>query len=187
VARVFVAAWLSLMPSLLAAVGAGASMAPFRTVIGPVAPAIAGLQMTGAPGGCDLFLLNQTGQDVLLVDDSSPAQALRFPSVPKSATPPPAALVHLLGNGKWKCSVLPGVTEDQEWSQVPVTVLTWTLRGSAGAQQFRAPVQTVYDPELDPNAAMLGYVRIGATALALGGLVFGLPYLLMRRRQILSE
>jgi hypothetical protein len=48
-------------------------------------------------------------------------------------------------------------------------------------------VQTVYDPELDPTATLLGYVRIGAVLLAVGGLVFGLPYLLMRRRQILSE
>ncbi len=183
--RVLVAAWISLWLSVLAAVGAGASLEPFRTVIGPVAPAIPGLQVAGAQGGCDLYLLNQTGQDVLLVDDSSPAFAMRFPSVPKSATPPPAALVHLVG--KWKCSVLPGITEDQQWSQVPVTVLTWTLRGTVGAQQFRAPVQTVYDPELDPNATLLGYIRIGAVLLAVGGLVFGLPYLLMRRRQILSE
>jgi hypothetical protein len=185
VGRVVVAAWLSLGLWLLAAVGAGASMAPFRTVIGPVAPAVPGLQLTGAPGGCDVYILNQTGQDVLLGDEGSPALAMRFPSVPKSATPPPAALVHLIG--KWKCSVLPGITEDQQWNQVPVTVLSWTLRGNVGAQQFKAPVQTVYDPELDPNAAFLGYVRIGATALALGGLVIGLPYLLMRRRQILSE
>lgn len=183
--RVLVAAWFSLWLSLLAAVGAGASLEPFRTVIGPVAPAIPGLRVAGAPGGCDLFLLNQTGQDVLLVDDSTPAQAMRFPSLPKSATAPPAALVHLVG--KWKCSVLPGITEDQQWSQVPITVLTWTLRGTAGAQQFRAPVQTVYDPELDPNATFLGYFRVGAVVLAVGGLVLGVPYLLTRRRQILSE
>ncbi len=183
--RVVVAAWLSLVLFLLAGVGAGASLEPFRTVIGPVAPAISGLKVAGAPGGCDLYLLNQTGQDVLLVDDGSPAFAMRFPSVPKSATPPPAPLVHLVG--KWKCSLLPGITEEQQWNQVPVTVLSWTLRGSVGAQQFKAPVQTIYDPELDPNATLLGYVRIGALLLAVGGLVFGLPYLLMRRRQILSE
>lgn len=179
------AAWFSLALLLLVPLGAGAAVPPFRTEIGPVVPRIAGLSLTGAAGGCDLFLLNQTGQDVLLMDDGSPAQALRFPSAPKSAAQPPATFVHLVGT--WKCSVLPGVTEDQAWNQVPVTVLTWTLHGQVGTQAFKAAAQTVYDPTLDPTASLLGYVRLGAAAAAVGGLVIGVPYLLRRRRQILTE
>ncbi len=184
-ARIFLAAWFSLAVFLLVPSGASADNLPFRTVIGPLAPAIAGLKLTGAPGGCDVFLLNQTGQDVLLVDDGSPAKVQRFPSLPKSTVPPPAVYVHLAGN--WKCAVLPGITEDQEWNHVPVTLLSWTLHGQVGSQQFKATAQTVYDPELDPNASVVGYIRMGATAAALGGLVIGVPYLLMRRRQILTD
>lgn len=184
-ARLLVVAWFSLGLSVLAPSAASAGAPPYRTVIGPIAPAIAGLKLTGAPGGCDLFLLNQTGQDVLLVDDGSPAQAQRFPSLPRSTIAPPAVFVHLAGN--WKCSQLPGITEDQAWNHVPVTVLSWTLHGQVGSQQFKATAQTVYDPELDPNASNLGYIRMGAIAAALGGLVVGVPYLLMRRRQLLTE
>lgn len=184
VARVLAAGWLTLTVVFLSPVSAGAEVPPFRTVIGPVVPTIAGLSVTGAPGGCDLFLLNQTGQDVLLIDDGSPAQSRKFASAPKAGPKPPPTLVHLAGN--WKCSTI-RMTGELAWNNLPVTVASWTLHGQVGAQAFRAPAQTVYDPTLDSGSGLISYVRIGAIVAALGGLLIGLPYLLMRRRQILSE
>lgn len=181
-ARLLVALWLSL-GSLLVAPSPASAAVPFRTVVGPLTPAVAGLKLSGAPG-CALFLLNQTGQDVLLLDGSSPPLAQKFQSVPKSSVAPPPRWVPLVGN--YRCATLPGVTEDQQWNNVPITVQTWTLHGLVGTQQFQAPVQTVYDPELDSTASALRYLRMGATVAALGALVAGVPYLLYRRRQILA-
>jgi len=184
VARVALAGWLSLAILLFASVAAAAGEPPFRTVVGSLSPAVAGLTITGAPGGCSVFLLNQTGQDVTLLDDGTPPLARKFTPVPKSSVAPPAQLVPLVGN--WKCATLPGVTEDQAWNHVPVTVLNWTLHGLVGAVSFKASVQTIYDPELDPTAGFLSFLRVGATVAAVGGLVVGIPYLLMRRRQLLA-
>jgi hypothetical protein len=184
VARVALAGWCTLAVFLLAPVAAAAGEPPFRTVVGPLTPAVAGLTISGAPSGCSVFLLNQTGQDVTLLDDGAPPLARKFTSVPKSSVTPPAQLVPLVGN--WKCAALPGVTEDQAWNHVPVTVLNWTLRGLVGAVSFKASVQTIYDPELDPTAGFLSNLRLGATVAAIGGLVLGIPYLLMRRRQLLA-
>jgi len=182
---VLLAGWCSLALLLLSPDVVRADPPPFRTVVGAVSPSVAGLTISGAPGGCSVFLLNQTGQDVFLVDEGSPPLAAKFTSVAKSAVSPAPRLVALQGN--WKCSALPGITEDQAWNHVPVSVLSWTLHGLVGAQPFKAPVQTVYDPELDPNASMLGYLRVGAIVAALGCLIIGVPYLLMRRRQILAD
>jgi hypothetical protein len=183
VARVLIAAWFSLGLSLSAPVGAGAAASPFQTVVGPVVPAIAGLSLSGAAGECDLLLLNQTGQDVVLLDDGS--QTHKYPTAAKAPARPAAVPVHLTGN--WKCSGLVAATEELAWNNVPVSVVSWTLRGQVGAQAFRAVVQTVYDPTLDPMAGMLGYLRPAAGVLAVGVLVAGVPYLLWRRRQILDQ
>src|SRR3989441_9600134 len=69
VGRVVVAAWLSLVLFLLAGVGAGASLEPFRTVIGPVAPAISGLKVAGGPRRGALYPLHHKRPDGLLVGD----------------------------------------------------------------------------------------------------------------------
>jgi hypothetical protein len=183
VGRVLVALWFSLGLLFSASIGASAATSPFQTIIGPLVPPIAGLSLSGAPGECDLLLLNQTGQDVVLIDDGSLAH--HYPSAAKAPARPAAVPVHLTGN--WRCSGLVAATEELAWNNVPISVVSWTLRGQVGAQPFRAVVQTVYDPTTDPMAGLLGYIRPAAGLLAVGALVGGVPYLLWRRRQILDE
>ena len=157
---------------------------PFTTVIDGTVPKINGLTIQGGNGGCDLVLQNQTNQDVVLFDLSKPPKPFRFSPQPKGASPRPPIPVHL--TGAWPCASLPAVTEDQRWNHVQVTVGTWSISGAAGAVSFRLNGRSVYDPALDPTADLLSYLRFGAGALAVGGLLIAGPYLFRKRRELLG-
>jgi len=163
---------------------AAADEAPFRTVIDRLVPTTPGLTIEGTKGGCDFVLKNQTGQDVYFFDQSKPAKPIRFAAQPKSAQAPPPVGVHLAG--AWPCATLPAVTEDQRWDDARATVLIWSVSGSVGAVAFRMQGHTEYDPALDPSAQYMFYGRIAAGALAVGGFLLAIPYLLRRRREILG-
>ena len=158
--------------------------APFRTVIDKLIPTTPGLTIEGAQGGCDFVLKNQTGQDVYFFDQSKPSKPIRFAAQPKSAQPRPPVAVHLAG--AWPCASLPAVTEDERWNDTTATVLIWSVGGSVGAVSFRMQAHTEYDPSLDPSAQYMFYGRIAAGAVAVGGLLIAIPYLLRRRREILG-
>jgi hypothetical protein len=178
---------LGLLPlgaTLLFSVTALADDQPFKTVVDNIVPKTPGLTIEGAAGGCDLLLQNQTGQDVFLFDLSKPPKPFRFAAQPKSATPKPPTPVHLAG--AWPCASLPGVSEDQRWNHAEATVGSWSLNGAVGALSFRLDARTVYDPAMDPPADWMFYLRLGAGALAVGGLLIAAPYLYMRRREILG-
>jgi len=170
---------LLLFPTL-----AAADEAPFHTVVDKLIPTTPGLTIEGAQGGCDFVLKNQTGQDVYFFDQSKPPKPIRFAAQPKSAQPRPPVAVHLAG--AWPCASLPAVTEDQRWNDSPASVLIWSVSGSVGAVAFRMQAHTEYDPALDPSAQYMFYGRIAAGALAVGGLLIAIPYLLRRRREILG-
>jgi hypothetical protein len=176
--------FLPVMATLMASVTAAAEDQPFKTVVDSIVPKTPGLTIEGSTGGCDLLLQNQTGQDVILFDLSKPPKPFRFAAQPKSATPRPAIPVHLAG--AWPCATLPAVTEDERWNHVETTVGNWTLNGAVGALSFRLSARTVYDPGLDPPSDWLLYLRLGAGALAVGGLLIAAPYLFKRRREILG-
>ncbi|HEY0491926.1 MAG TPA: hypothetical protein VGD57_00470 [Candidatus Dormibacteraeota bacterium] len=161
-----------------------ADEAPFRTVIDKLIPATPGLTIEGAQGGCDFVLKNQTGQDVYFFDQSKPSKPIRFAAQPKSAQPRPPVAVHLAG--AWPCASLPAVTEDQHWNNTRATVLIWSVAGSVGVVAFRMQAHTEYDPALDPAAQYMFYGRMAAGALAVGGFLMAIPYLLRRRREILG-
>ena len=175
---------LALFLLILAPVQAVADDAPFETVVDGIVPTTKGLTITGATGGCDLLLQNQTGQDVLLFDLSKPPKPIRFAAGPKQPARP-ALNVHLAG--AWPCASLPGVTEDERWNRQPSTVLIWSIRGQVGSLAFQLKAHTQYDPELDPTSQWMLYLRIGAGILALTGLVIAAPYLYQRRREILPR
>ncbi len=157
---------------------------PFRTVVDTIVPKTPGLTIEGTMGGCDLLLQNQTGQDVILFDRSTPPKPFRFASQPKSPTTRPPIAVHLVG--AWPCASPPAVTEDQRWNHAETTVGSWTINGAVGALSFRLSGRTVYDPALDPPAESTFYFRLGAGVLAVGGLLIAAPYLSKRRREILG-
>jgi len=158
---------------------------PFTTVIDGTVPKINGLTIQGGNGGCDLVLQNQTNQDVVLFDLSKPPKPFHFSAQPKSASPRPPIPVHL--TGAWPCASLPAVTEDQRWNHLQVTVETWSISGTAGAVSFKVNGRSVYDPGLDPTADLLIYLRFGAGALAVSGLLIAGPYLFKKRRELLGS
>jgi hypothetical protein len=159
---------------------------PFKTVVDNLVPKTPGLTIEGAIGGCDLQLQNQTGQDVVLYDTSKPPKPFKFAAQPKPPNAKPAVAVHLPAAGVWPCATLPGVTEDQQWSHAESTVRAWSLTGVVGAVSFKLNARTVYDPALDPSSDWTLYLRYGAGAVAVGGLLIGVPYLFSRRREILG-
>ena len=129
---------------LLFPLTASADNPPFRTVIDRLIPNTPGLTIKGGPGGCDLVLLNTTGQDIYLFDQSKPPKPIRFAAQPKSTQARPPVDVHLAG--AWPCASLPAVTEDERWNNVPSTVLIWSLGGAVGAVAFKMQAHTEYDP-----------------------------------------
>ena len=160
---------------------------PFKTVVDTIVPKTPGLTIEGSTGGCDLLLQNQTTQDVVLFDMSKPPKPFRFAAQPKAATPRPPIPVHLPTAGVWPCASLPGVNEDQRWNHTVTTVGIWSLNGTVGALSFKLNARTLYDPALDPQSDWTLYLRIGAGALVVGGLLVSIPYLLARRRDILGD
>ena len=160
---------------------------PFKTVVDTIVPKTPGLTIEGSTGGCDLLLQNQTGQDVVLFDMSKPPKPFRFAAQPKAATPRPPIPVHLPTAGVWPCASLPAVSEDQQWNHAEATVGIWSLSGAVGALSFKLNARTVYDPALDPRADWTLYLRIGAAAVVVGGVLMAIPYLLARRREILGN
>ena len=156
----------------------------YRTVVDGMVPVVKGLSIQGAVGGCDLLLSNQSGQDVLLFDMSKPPKQYRYASPAKSVTPAEPLAIHLVGN--WPCAALPTVTEDQVWNHQVLTLLYWSLRGQVGALAFKLQAESVYDPGLDPTSQWMLYLRFGAGAAIIAGLLFAVPWLLRRRREILA-
>jgi len=177
--------FLPVCASLIFSATALADDQPFKTVVDSIVPKTPGLTIQGSAGGCDLLLQNLTGRDVILFDLSKPPKPFRFAAQPKSATPRPPIPVHL--TGAWPCASLPAVTEDQRWNHAEATVGSWTLNGAVGALSFRLSARTVYDPAIDPPAEWTFYLRLGAGALAIGGLLMAAPYLFKRRREILGS
>jgi hypothetical protein len=159
---------------------------PFKTVVDSIVPKTAGLTIVGTTGGCDLLLQNQTGQDVVLLDMSKPPKPLKFAAQPKVATPKPAVPVHLPSAGIWPCSSLPPVNDDQRWNHAEATVGTWSVNGTVGALTFKLIARTVYDPALDPPSDWTLYLRYGAGAAVVGGVLIAMPYLFNKRREILG-
>jgi hypothetical protein len=159
---------------------------PFKTVVDSIVPKTAGLTIVGTTGGCDLLLQNQTGQDVILLDMSKPPKPFRFAAQPKTATPRPPIPVHLPAAGVWPCASLPAVNEDQRWNHAEATVGIWSVNGSVGALSFKLTARTIYDPALDPPADWHLYLRIAAGVAVAGGVLVAVPYLFMRRREILG-
>jgi hypothetical protein len=157
---------------------------PYRTVIDGMVPAVKGLTINGAAGGCDLLLDNQSGQDVLLFDMSKPPKPYRYATPPKSATPPAPLAIHLVGN--WPCATLPAISEDQRWNHQVLPLLYWSLRGQVGALAFKLQAESDYDPALDPGSQWMLYLRIGAGIAIVAGVLFAIPWLLRRRRDILG-
>ena len=172
---------------LLFSVTALAEDQPFKTVVDTIVPKTPGLTIEGSTGGCDLLLQNQTSQDVVLFDMSKPPKPFRFAAQPKAATPRPPIPVHLPTAGVWPCASLPAVNEDQRWNHAVTTVGIWSLTGTVGALSFKLNARTLYDPALDPSSDLTMYLRIGAGALAVGGLLIAGPYLFLRRREILGS
>lgn len=170
----------------LVPMGAWADGDPYETVVDSIVPRINGLTIQGTQaGGCDLVLQNLTGQDVVLFDMSKPPKPFRFAAQPKGASPKPPVDIHLAG--AWPCATLPSVTEDERWNHQPVTIGQWSISGAAGAVSFKISARSIYDPALDPSAALVYYLRWGAGLLALGALLFSAPYLFRRRREILAS
>jgi hypothetical protein len=176
----------SLVAMLLCPLTALAEDQPFKTVVDSIVPKTAGLTIVGTTGGCDLLLQNQTGQDVILLDMSKPPKPFRFAAQPKTATPRPPIPVHLPAAGVWPCASLPGVNEDQRWNHAEATVGIWSVNGSVGALSFKLTARTIYDPALDPPADWHLYLRIAAGVAVAGGVLVAVPYLFMRRREILG-
>lgn len=176
---------LPILVSVLVPITASADDPPFRTVIDKLIPNTPGLTIQGAPGGCDFVLTNQTTQDIYFFDQSKPTRkSIRFAAQPKSTTPRAPVAVHLAG--AWPCASLPAVTEDQRWNDTRDTVIIWSVDGAVGAVAFKMQAHTEYDPALDPSARYMFYGRIAAGVLVVGGLLFAIPYLLKRRREILG-
>ena len=163
-----------------------ASDEPFKTVVDTIVPKTPGLSIEGSIGGCDLSVQNQTGQEVVLFDMSKPPKPFKFAAQPKAPNAKPPVAVHLPAAGVWPCATLPGVTEDQQWNRAETTVRAWSLNGTVGAVSFKLNARTVYDPALDPQSDWTLYLRYGAGAVAVGGLLVGVPYLFSRRREILG-
>ena len=161
---------------------AHAAGSPFRAVVDGLTPAPPGLTITGMTGGCDFVIDNASGQELLLFDQASPPQALHYPATPKGSPP---VVAHL--QGKWPCASLPAVTEEEQWNHVTTTVRVWALQGQLGTVAFQLRGRTLYDPALDVVSEGMYYFRIGAGALAAAGVVLGIPYLLARRRLILTR
>jgi len=182
-----VAALAPVGATLLFSVTALAEDQPFKTVVDTIVPKTPGLTIEGSTGGCDLLLQNQTSQDVVLFDMSKPPKPFRFAAQPKAATPRPPIPVHLPTAGVWPCASLPAVNEDQRWNHAVTTVGIWSLTGTVGALSFKLNARTLYDPALDPSSDLTMYLRIGAGALAVGGLLIAGPYLFLRRREILGS
>ena len=182
-----VAALAPVGATLLFSVTALAEDQPFKTVVDTIVPKTPGLTIEGSTGGCDLLLQNQTSQDVVLFDMSKPPKPFRFAAQPKAATPRPPIPVHLPTAGVWPCASLPAVNEDQRWNHAVSTVGIWSLTGTVGALSFKLNARTLYDPALDPSSDLTMYLRIGAGALAVGGLLIAVPYLFLRRREILGS
>lgn len=159
---------------------------PFKTVVDSIVPRTAGLTIQGTQGGCDLLLQNQTGQDVILLDMSKPPKPFRFAAQPKTATPRPPIPVHLPAAGVWPCASLPAVNEDQRWNHAEATVGVWSVNGTVGALSFKLLARTVYDPTLDPPSDWTMYLRMGAGVAVAGGMLIAIPYLFIKRRQILG-
>jgi len=178
------AALASVIAVLLLPLTALAEDQPFRTAVDSLVPKTPGLTIEGKTGGCDLLLQNQTGQNVTLFDSSKPPTPYLFRPQAKGA--PPVA-VHLPAAGSWPCANLPDVTEDQRWNHAQVTVGTWSVNGRVGVLGFKLMARTLYDPALDPSADWTFYLRLGAGALLVAGVLMAAPYLFRRRREILGE
>jgi hypothetical protein len=181
-----IAAMVSVGALLMSSTIALAEDQPFKTVVDTIVPKTPGLTIEGSLGGCDLLIQNQTSQDVVLFDMSKPPKPFRFAAQPKAATPRPPIPVHLPTAGVWPCASLPAVNEDQRWNHAVTTVGIWSLTGTVGALSFKLNARTLYDPALDPASDWTLYLRIGAGALVVGGLLIAVPYLLARRREILG-
>ena len=179
-----VLACLPVIAYLVAPLGAAADEMPYRTIVDGVVPPTHGLSIQGTVGSCDLMIQNLTGQDVFLLDQSKPPKSLRFPTQKATPSPAPPIAVHLAG--AWPCVNLPAVTEDQRWNHSEATVDTWSISGKVGALAFKLNARTVYDPALDPNADLFLYLRIGSGLLVVGGILYSIPYLLRRRREIFA-
>jgi hypothetical protein len=176
-----VPACLPVIAYLVIPLAASADDLPYKTVVDGVVPTTHGLTIGGSQGGCDLLIQNLTGQDVLLQDTGKPPKSLRFPTQ-KAGSPPVS--VHLAG--AWPCANLPAVTEDERWNNAVVTVETWSIAGTVGPLAFKLNARSLYDPALDPNADLFMYLRIGSGLLVVGGILYSIPYLLRRRREIFA-
>jgi hypothetical protein len=179
-----VLALLAAIAVLLVPLRALAEDQPFKTSVDSLVPRTPGLSIEGTVGGCDLLLQNQTTQNVTLFDMSKPPKPYLFRPQAKGAPP---ISVHLPTAGIWPCATLPAVNEDQRWNHAEVTVGSWSVNGSVGALSFKLLARTLYDPALDPSAALTFYLRIGAGLLVVGGVLVAGPYLFKRRREIFAE
>lgn len=175
-------ACLPVVAYLVAPLGAAADGMPYKTIVDSLVPMTHGLSIQGTVGSCDLMIQNLTGQDVFLVDQSKPPKSLRFPAQKAMPSPAPPIAVHLAG----ACVNLPAVTEDQRWNHAEATVRSWSTTGTVGALAFKLNARTVYDPALDPNADLFLYLRIGSGLLVVGGILYSIPYLLRRRKEIFA-
>ncbi|HYM49954.1 MAG TPA: hypothetical protein VET65_05200 [Candidatus Limnocylindrales bacterium] len=186
--RLLVACLLPLLLLLVQPVAARADDGdPYRTVVDGIVPVTQGLSITGSPGGCDLLLDNQTGQDVLFFDMSKSPKTFKFTAPPKSNNSLPAVAVHFSPTlGVWPCASLPGITEDLRWNNRSATMLIWSMRGQVGALAFQLKAHTDYDPTLDPSAQWMQYLRLGGGITLVLGLLLGGPWLLGKRREILA-
>jgi hypothetical protein len=179
--------WLAFLPVIAylnAPLGAAADGLPYRTIVDSVVPVTHGLSIQGAMGSCDLMIQNLTGQDVVLLDQSKPPKSLHVPPLKAMPTPAPPVAVHLAG--AWPCVNVPAVTQDQRWNHAEATVDTWSISGKVGALAFKLNARTVYDPALDPSADLFLYLRIGSGLLVVGGILYSIPYLLRRRKEIFA-
>jgi hypothetical protein len=174
-------ACLPVIAYLVIPLAAAADDLPYKTVVDGVVPMTHGLSIAGSQGGCDLLIQNLTGQTVSLQDMNKPPKSLRFPSQ-KAGSPP----VSVQLTGAWPCVNLPAVTEDQRWNNTVVTVQSWSVAGTVGALAFKLNARTVYDPALDPNADLFMYLRIGSGLLVVGGILYSIPFLVRRRREIFA-
>ncbi len=164
-----------------------AAAEPYRTVVDKVEPAIDGLVVTGAEGSCTVGVLNRTGADVILFDTAKrpltihPYQA---PQAPPNATlpAPQPSPVHLLGD--WPCGSLPAITEDQRWYEQDAVLLEWSINGSAKQRTFTVRARTLYQAADDPSTMNYQLLRYGALFALAMGVLFAVPYMIARRREI---
>jgi len=176
--------WLASLPLiayLLTPLVAAADDLPYKTVVDSVVPVTRGLTIEGLQGSCDLLIQNLTGQTILLHDQGKPPKSLSIPAQKAGAPPVTVQLA-----GAWPCINPPAVTEDERWNNAIVTVQSWSINGTVGMLAFKLNARTVYDPALDPNADLFMYLRIGSGLAVVGGILYSIPFLLRRRREIFA-